>query len=1142
MWRTRLVTVRAFAAACAGLAAGAVLSGAAREGTAPPRATDAPCRVTGRIEGLGTPLPGVAVTARREGTVAGATSTSVDGTYRLSLPDGTYDVAFELAGFTPIEREIAIGAASCEQVVDLVLVLAPRRGQPEAPAGSGRVAMPPPAAGLPAPARGFQTLALRLDAAVDVLSADTGDNASEEEARLLLPPGFTADEAADAISITGGAARVDRGLLSGRLDAIARGEIPPFAAEAAAQFGVSLDELAERFGQRGRGVAGGASAQGGAAGGQGGQRRGGGPGGEPGAFLLGGRLGRGGRLSATADYTFGGSALDASPYQLRSDSPRTERPYTRQSFGGTVGGPLRIPGIYDGTTRSTFTLTYNGGRGSSLFDQYATVPTLAMRNGDFSSLGVSLIDPHTGQPFAGNQIPADRMSSAARQLMRYIPEPNLPGETRNYRFTTTTPSETDAIDARITHMLVGSGRGGAGAGRGRGGGGRGGGGRGRGAGVAGTTVTMNAQLQYRRSDNEQNNVFATLGGRSRSTTAGVPVTVNVITGRDLHAVTTTFSRSSSETANRFTGLRNVSAEAGIQGVSSDPLAWGLPALSFSSITSLRDVTPSQRTDRRLSAGYTWTRQRGRHTIRAGGDVRFDHHSSQSEPNANGAFVFTGIYTSGTARAYPFADVADFLLGLPQQASIQYGPGNVVLTGRSLNLFAMDDWRARGGLTLNLGVRYELLWPFVERDNRLVNLDVAPDFTAAAPVLGGGTGPFSGEFPDALLRTDTNNIAPRIGVAWRGPGNFVLRGGYGVSYNAGSYSAIARQLASQPPFAVTGTRIGAINRALLMEDALSSGSVGETTNTYGVDKDYVLGRVQTWNADASRNLGALWAAGVTYTHTRGSSLDVVRAPNRDATGLRIPGVQPFLWQSAEGSSVLNSLSVRLQRRSARGIGGQISYTLARSRDNAPSIGGGSGQAVVAQNDQDLEAEWGLSNFDQRHRFSANLNVELPFGPNRRWLAGGGPWAALLEGWRLSFAFTADSGTPLTARVRGASRDVSQGLNGALRADYDGSPIALGRPTVDRFFNTDAFSVPAPGLFGTSPRNTIIGPGSRQLNGQLARDIRLGGNRTLSLQLRGTNLLNMVNYAAVDTWVNSPTFGQVLGVRPMRSVQFNVRVRF
>jgi hypothetical protein len=252
------------------------------------------------------------------------------------------------------------------------------------------------------------------------------------------------------------------------------------------------------------------------------------------------------------------------------------------------------------------------------------------------------------------------------------------------------------------------------------------------------------------------------------------------------------------------------------------------------------------------------------------------------------------------------------------------------------------------------------------------------------------------------------------------------------------------------------------------------------------------------------------------------------------------VQAFLWQTSEGSSVLHAGTFRLQRRPIKGVGGAVTYTLAKSRDNASSMGGGG--STVAQNDKDLAAEWALSSFNRRHQLSANANIELPFGPNRPWLSGGGTWAALLRDWRAAVTFTWQSGTPLTARVQGAATEVAQGTNGTLRSDYLGGAIQLANPTIDRFFNTTAFAAPAPGLFGTSSRNMIIGPGSKMLNANFARDLRLGGTKALTVQLTASNLLNLVNYGTVDTVVNSPTFGQVLSVRPMRSMQLNFRFRF
>ena len=252
------------------------------------------------------------------------------------------------------------------------------------------------------------------------------------------------------------------------------------------------------------------------------------------------------------------------------------------------------------------------------------------------------------------------------------------------------------------------------------------------------------------------------------------------------------------------------------------------------------------------------------------------------------------------------------------------------------------------------------------------------------------------------------------------------------------------------------------------------------------------------------------------------------------------MQPFLWQTSEGSSVLHAGTFRASRRPAKGIGGGVTYTLAKSRDNASSIGG---STVVAQDDQNLAAEWGLSSFDRRHQLAANLNVELPFGPNRPWLSQGGLWSSLLRDWRFTTTFTWQSGTPFTARVQGSASEIARGgTSGTLRANYNGAPIQLADPTIDQFFNTSAFAIPPPGSFGNSGRNIIIGPGSRMLNAQFARDVRLGGTRALTIQLNATNLLNMVNYGAFDTTVNSPTFGQVLSVRPMRSMQLNLRFRF
>jgi hypothetical protein len=596
-----------------------------------------------------------------------------------------------------------------------------------------------------------------------------------------------------------------------------------------------------------------------------------------------------------------------------------------------------------------------------------------------------------------------------------------------------------------------------------------------------------------------------------------------------HSLRFGFNRQHAATQNLYGGVLDVAGAAGLLGVSPDPFDWGAPNLSFSTFTSVRDTNPSMRNDRTLSAGDTIVKTRGRQTLRFGGDYRDIHADSQTDANARGSFVFTGLYSG--------VDFGDFLLGLPQQATVQYGPGLEHFRSRSWDLFTQDDWRATDKVTVNAGLRYEYFSPISEASNRLVTLDAAPGFTAAVPVVAGGSGPFSGALPDTIVRPFRTGFAPRVGIAWRPKAGTVVRTGYGINYNSSVYQSIAVQLAGQPPFAVTDTVLGSTTALLPIETVLQTNQAA-TANSYAVDPNYRLGYVQMWNLDLQRDLTRTIQMGIGYTGTKGSNLDILRAPNRGPSGLLIAGVAPFIWESSEGDSIMQSLTLRLRKRLTGGVALGGTYTLSRSIDDASSIAGAGG--TVAQNDQDLAAERGLSTFDQRHRFSGDFTYELPFGANKPWLNSGSA-ASLFGNWQVNGTVQLASGTPFTARVLGNIQDVARGTNGTLRANYNGAPIDLGDPSALLFFNTAAFSIPALGTFGNAGRNTIIGPGTSVMNLGLMRNINWGQTRGLSIQILASNLFNDVQFASIDTNVNSPTFGRVTAVRPMRRVQVVSRFR-
>jgi len=234
------------------------------------------------------------------------------------------------------------------------------------------------------------------------------------------------------------------------------------------------------------------------------------------------------------------------------------------------------------------------------------------------------------------------------------------------------------------------------------------------------------------------------------------------------------------------------------------------------------------------------------------------------------------------------------------------------------------------------------------------------------------------------------------------------------------------------------------------------------------------------------------------------------------------------------------SVRLRKRMTKGVAVGGTYTYSKSIDNASSIGGGA--QVVAQNDQDLRAERGLSSFDQRHKLSADWTLELPWGEGRKWLTRPGIVQKALGDWLLNSTITAASGTPFTARVLGSFEDVAGGVNGTLRANYTGAPIEIGDRGIRHWFNTTAFATPAAGTYGNAGRNTIIGPGSWLMSLVLSKNFPIKESMGVEMRAEADNVLNHPNYSGIDTTLNSPTYGQVISVASMRKMILSLHYRF
>ena len=1089
-------------------------------------------------------LPGVTISATHSQTAKKViTSTDVDGTYRLVLPEpGKYLVRAELTAFAAQTTEVVLTSEAPSKKADFVLVLLSRAPKPAANAPTQAAQRWP---GTLSNARGTQRLAVSGDESA--MQSATGSGA---DSPLPGMPSIASSPDAGAQSVA----------VSGQMGA-------------SQDFGMrSLEDLRDRIEEA-------------RASGQpmdfGGGGFGGGPGGG-GTFIMGGPGGFGGpggggmrgigrfnanRPHGSVFYSAGNSALNAEPYSLNgnaatlSGTPQENPDYGSNRFGFSVGGPLIIPHVYNGANKDFLFLNYTGSRSSTSYVAYSTVPTADMRNGNFGSLcqgGFSaagicndrdaqnrvihqLYNPLNGTPFLDDVIPLSAFSPAvwnpATQtgLLSYIPTANQLTGGQNFRYAASPETNSDNVSLRWTHNFTAPTQQAGTRGQ-SGGGGRGGGGNRAGR----VHNNLNVGLTFSRNQSDQLRSFNTVSGTAKSQGWNANIGWSVGNRKYNNTLRVSWNVMKADTTNRNTGIKDVAGTLKIEGASTSPSDYGVPGLSFADYSGLSDVAPSHRIDQTFQISEAVVLPRKKHNIRLGGDYRRLLTESRSNSNANGTFTFTGFSTAqwvGTSSVPGTGyDFADFLLGYAQQATLQYSSNTYHFRANSFDAFIMDDWRVFGSLTINAGLRYEYQGPYTEADNRLVNLELieGPGGLSVTAVR-----PGYHAYPASLVNPDRNNFAPRVGLAWKMKDKTVVRAGYGINYNLGQYRSIVSNLALQPPFSETLTNSAATLISLPVTSGLTI-TTPNLTNNYGVDPNYRLGYVQMWNLNIQRELPKSVVLNVGYTGSKGTGLDLLTAPNRTPTGLLNPDVQAFLYESSGGSSILHSGSVRVRKRMHSGIAIGGTYVYSKSIDNASSIGG-SGN-TVAQDATNLQAERGLSSFDQRHKFTGDWTLEFPFGTGKRWLDKPSLARYVFGDWTMSGDFTLASGAPYTARVLGNFGDVARGSNGSLRANYSGASISLSNPTQQQWFNTAAFTVPAAGTYGTAGRNTIIGPGSIGLNMALSKDFQMKDNMALQISAQATNVLNHINYTGIDTTVNSRTFGQVISVGTTRRITMNARFRF
>lgn len=814
---------------------------------------------------------------------------------------------------------------------------------------------------------------------------------------------------------------------------------------------------------------------------------------------------RGGRslYNYAAGIIMGSSAWDAQSYGV------TRQPsYNDLQINGAFGGPLRLPWVVnDPTIQIQFSRTAD----TNANTQNARVPTSAQRAGDFSGVTnafgqpVQLRDPLTGLPFANNQIPADRISPQAAALLGFYPDPNAAEGIFNYQRPVVSSVRAENVRVQINKSINNR---------------------------TSATGTLGAQ----RSNTQSNNL---LGFENRNSSHGIDALISVqrrlgqlFTLRSRYQLT----RGTNQTTPFFANRLNVSGNAGITGNNQDPINWGPPNLAFSisSTAGLFDANAARSTQTTHAPGVEAFWNRGRHSVQFGGDMRFINLDVTRQENPRGTFSFNG-YASGY-------DFADFLLGLPRTSTLAFGNADKQFSAVNVAGFVTDDIRVGPSFTIQAGLRWEYESPVTDALGRLVNLDVAPGFAAVAPVLASSaTGSLTGaEFGKGLVRTDKLGFQPRTAIAWRPvPGSsLVVRAGYGIYRNTNVYQQLANLMAQQPPLSRAFNVETSASNPLTLANGFTTVPTS-ASNTFAIDPTFRPGFAQNWQASVQRDLPMSLTVVATYLGVKGHRLMQEFLPNTYAPGAENPCPTcpvGFVYLTSTGKSTRHSGQVQLRRRLRNGLTAQVQYTLAKAEDDATAfIGASTAGNVIAQDWRNLDAEWGPSNFDQRHNVTAGFQYTSGVG-----VAGGtlleGWRGALLKNWTVTSQITTGSGMPFTPVYNIAVPGTA--TIGSVRAQMTGAPVEA-----DGYYvNPAAFTVPASGTWGNAGRNSIRGPAQFSMDGGVTRTFLLGDRFQMDWRIDARNVLNRVTYSNINSNIGSGQFGLALSANQMRKITSTIRLRF
>ncbi len=868
--------------------------------------------------------------------------------------------------------------------------------------------------------------------------------------------------------------------------------------------------------------------------------------------------------------------------------------FQRNEFGASSGGPLVIPKVYDGKNKTFWFAVYEGRRQRSAATRFFTLPTDEQMGGDFSKTLTAagalrnIYDPFSTSPdparpgqftrtvFPGNRIPATRIDPVAANVLKfYGPRPNLPGQANtgqnNFFFQGKAPTDVNRGTTKVDHNFNDSQR-------------------------------IFFRYTIFQNQNSQPELWAGPGcpdggcysnyERQQNAALDYSWTINSTT---LLSLRYGFARSILDRGSWHKGFRPTTlglpayTETG-----ADLLAFPEFSVEEMTMPGLLHHWNFRSANQSHTFVGTLSKVLGSHSLKTGTEIRGNLINHMQAPWSMN-FTFNRAMTQGpdprVVSATGGFGFASFLLGTGAGGSEVHGI-RPALESKSFGFYLQDDWKVNRKLTLNLGIRWDFETGLTERYDRYAVFDPsAPSPLSQQTGLnlqGGWTFANQGDRGRNLKSIEWGKIAPRIGIAYQIRPGTVIRTGGGIFYTTAPYGAnnygTAPFRASTPWVTsvdgVTPTDLlrNPFPNGVLQPEGSANGLLAALGQGVGSPIPSVMTTPNNaqWNFSIGQDLGKTSVLEVAYAGNKGTHLPLGWQMDQLADSLirpdaglldtvpnpffgiikvgalstrtvqrghlltpypHIPGVS--FAGTSWGNSNFHSLQVSFKKRFSQAGSAVVAYTwsklIADGGDNAWDSAG-------FRNFNCRACERSISPYDYRHRLVTSYTYELPFGKGKQY---GTQWNgflnAVLGQWQVNGIMTLSSGSPLQMLTTG---NTSQSFGGGQRPDSTGKDATLDNPTLDRWFDTSAFTLPAQFTFGNMGR---MHPSLRSdfvelLDLSVFKRFNIVGER-VALELRGEsfNALNHPVFGSPNTTVGNAQFGRVTGTaNAPRQTQFALKL--